>query len=97
MAPAFAVMMAGEAAWALFEALELFFVEIRQRRSHSSSSGLPAAVTAILGLARGRAPLHRPHPVAESFARFTAICTPAVVLILFAWTNERHHFYWYDP
>ena len=93
MAPAFAVMMAGEAAWSLFEALELLFVEIPAKEPFFELR-VAGAVTAILGLLAvvlrytGRIHWLR-------LPRFTAICTPAVVLILFAWTNERHHFYWY--
>jgi PAS domain S-box-containing protein len=94
MAPAFALMMTGEAAWAGFEALELVFVENAAKRPFYELR-VAGAVTAILGLVAvvlrytGRINW-------LGLSRFTAICTPAVVMILFALTNERHHFYWYD-
>jgi PAS domain S-box-containing protein len=94
MAPAFAMMMTGEAAWAGFEALELLFVEMAAKRPFFELR-VAGAVMAILGLVAvvlrytGRVNW-------LGLSRFTAICTPAVVMILFAWTNERHHFYWHD-
>ena len=93
MAPAFAVMMAGEAAWSLFEALELLFVEISAKEPFFELR-VAGAVTAILGLL-AVVLRYTGHIHWLRLPRFTAICTPAVVLILFAWTNERHHFYWY--
>jgi PAS domain S-box-containing protein len=94
MAPAFALMMTGEAAWAGFEALELVFVEPGAKRPFYELR-VAGAVTAILGLVAvvlrytGRTNW-------LSLSRFTGMCTPAVVMILFALTNERHHYYWYD-
>ena len=95
MAPAFAVMMAGEeAAWAFVEALELIYVEMPAKRPFFELR-VVGAVTAILGLLAvvlrytGNAKWLR-------IRWFTAICLPAVLPILFSWTNESHHLYWYD-
>ncbi len=94
MAPAFAVMMTGEAAWALFEALELVFVEMSAKQPFFELRNA-GAVTAILGLL-AVVLRYTGHVEWLRLPVFTAICTPAVVLILFAWSNDRHHFYWYD-
>jgi hypothetical protein len=94
MAPAFAVMVTGEAIWAGCEALELVFIEMAAKRPFFELR-VAGAVIAILGLVAvvlrytGRVNW-------LGVWRFTAICTPAVVLILFAWTNESHHYYWHD-
>ena len=93
MAPAFAVMMTGEAAWALFEALELVVVEIPAKQPFFELRNA-GAVTAILGLL-AVVLRYTAHDEWLKLPVFTAICTPAVVLILFAWTNDWHHFYWY--
>ncbi len=93
MAPAFAVMMTGEAAWALFEALELVVVEIAAKQPFFELRNA-GAVTAILGLL-AVVLRYTGHVEWLKLPVFTAICTPAVVLILFAWTNNWHHFYWY--
>ena len=94
MAPAFAMMMSGEAVWALSEALELVFIEISAKRPFFELR-VAGAVTAILGLL-AVVLRYTGHTSWLRIPRFSAICTPAVVMILFAWTNERHHFYWYD-
>jgi PAS domain S-box-containing protein len=52
------------------------------------------AVTAILGLL-AVVLRYTGHVEWLKLPVFTAVCTPAVVLILFAWTNDWHHFYWY--
>ena len=93
IAPAFAVMMTGEAAWALFEALELVFVEIPAKKPFFELRNA-GAVTAILGLL-AVVLRYTGHVDWLKLPVFTAVCTPAVVLILFAWTNDWHHFYWY--
>ena len=95
MAPAFITMMAGEAAWALFEALELVSairqlrlllrVEDRRRGDHHP------------GNAGVRAPLHRIGPVAGT-PPFRGDLRPALAFIVVAWTNPFHHLYWvYAP
>jgi PAS domain S-box-containing protein len=92
MAPAFAVMMTGEAAWALFEALELVFVELPAKQPFFELR-VAGAVTAILGLL-AVVLRYTGHVEWLRLPIFTAICTPALVMILFAWTNDWHHFYW---
>jgi PAS domain S-box-containing protein len=92
MAPAFAVMMTGEAAWALFEALELVFVELTAKQPFFELR-VAGAVTAILGLL-AVVLRYTGHAEWLRLPVFSAICTPALVMILFAWTNDRHHFYW---
>jgi signal transduction histidine kinase/ActR/RegA family two-component response regulator len=94
MASAFALMMTGETAWALFEALELVFVEMPAKQAFFELR-VAGAVTAILGLL-AVVLRYTGHVEWLKLPVFTAICTPAVVMILFAWTNDRHHFYWYD-
>jgi PAS domain S-box-containing protein len=93
MAPAFAVMMTGETAWALFEALELVVVEMSAKQPFFELRNA-GAVTAILGLL-AFVLRYTGHVEWLKLPVFTAVCTPAVVLILFAWTNNWHHFYWY--
>ena len=94
MAAAFAVMMTGEAAWALFEALELVFMEMPAKQPFFELR-VAGAVTAILGLL-AVVLRYTGHFEWLKLPVFTAICTPAVVMILFACTNDWHHFYWHD-
>jgi PAS domain S-box-containing protein len=93
MAPAFAVMMTGEAAWALFQGLELVVIEMAAKQPFYELRNA-GAVTAILGLL-AVVLRYTGHVEWLKLPVFTAVCTPAVVLILFAWTNDWHHFYWY--
>ncbi len=93
LAPAFAVMMTGEAAWALFQGLELVVVEMAAKQPFYELRNA-GAVTAILGLL-AVVLRYTGHVEWLKLPVFTAVCTPAVVLILFAWTNDWHHFYWY--
>jgi PAS domain S-box-containing protein len=94
MASAFAMMMTGETIWAGAEALELLFIEFEAKRPFLEMR-VAGAVIAILGLVAvvlrytGRINWLR-------LSQFCGICTPAVVMILFAWTNARHHFYWIE-
>jgi signal transduction histidine kinase/ActR/RegA family two-component response regulator len=92
LAPAFAIMMAGETAWALGAALEPIIAELPIKRLCIDLRIL-GTVTGILGL------------VAFVFrytglfrwlkaGRFLAICAPAVPLIALAWTDPWHHLYW---
>src|SRR5262245_21407816 len=91
-APAFAVMVAGEAAWALFEAMELVIVDLPVKRL-CFALRVAGAVTTILSLLAlvlrytGRSQWLTPR-------RFGAICAPAVALTVLAWTNAWHHRYW---
>ena len=92
MAPAFVIMMAGEAAWALFEALELvsahptlqeFCYEVRTAGAVITILGMFAFVLRYTGSVRWLEP-----------RLFAAVCAPALTLILVAWTNRIHHLYW---
>ena len=93
MAPAFAVMMTGETVWALSQALELLVVEMAAKQAFYELRNA-GAVTAILGLL-AVVLRYTGHVEWLKLPVFTAVCTPAVVMILFAWTNDWHHFYWY--
>jgi signal transduction histidine kinase/ActR/RegA family two-component response regulator len=92
MAPAFTIMMAGEAAWALFEALELVCND-PQAQSLFYAIRTAGAVITVLGLLafvlRYTGSTHWLEP-----RRITLICAPALALIVVAWTNPLHHFYW---
>src|SRR5262249_7098529 len=92
MAPAFAVMMAGEAAWALFEALELVIVDLsvkelcfalRAAGATATILGLLAFVLRYTGHERWLEP-----------AWFGGLCAPSLALLAVAWTNPWHHRYW---
>jgi signal transduction histidine kinase/ActR/RegA family two-component response regulator len=92
MAPAFITMMAGESAWALFEAIELVCVDpVLQAICYQVRTA--GAVITILGVlafvlrytGRGQWLERR---------RFTLISAPALCLILVALTNPLHHLYW---
>src|SRR5437763_13692606 len=92
VAPAFALMMAGEASWALFEALELVTVDLPIKRLWFAMRVAGATIT-ILGLLAvvlrytGRDPWPEPR-------RFGAIAAPSLALMVVAWTNPWHHRYW---
>jgi signal transduction histidine kinase/CheY-like chemotaxis protein len=92
MAPAFTVMMAGEAVWAFSEALELVLVDSELKRI-CNSIRVAGAVITVLGML---AFVLRYTGCTEwlSFRRFAPICAPAVAMIFVAWTNEWHHLYW---
>ena len=92
MAPAFTVMMAGEAAWALFEALELIVVD-PDLKQICNDFRVAGAVTTVLGML---AFVLRYTGCTDwlEFRRFAAICAPAVAMVLVAWTNPWHHLYW---
>ena len=65
MAPAFFTLMAGEAAWALFEALELVVIECRSKKS-SSRLRVAGAVTTISRRIGVRAQVYRQRRLASS-------------------------------
>ena len=92
MAPAFTVMMAGEAAWALFEAIELVCINSRAQALCYELRTAGAVIT-ILGLLafvlRYTGSVHWLEP-----RRLTLVCAPALALIVVAWTNPLHHLYW---
>ena len=92
IARAFAVMVGGEAAWALFEAMELVIVPLPIKEwCFALRAG--GAITMILGLLAtvllytGNERWVRPR-------RFAAICAPSLALTVLAWTNPWHHLYW---
>ena len=93
MAPAFFTMMAGEAAWALFEALELVCKDVRMQALCYELRTAGAVIT-ILGLLAfvlrytGSSYWLEPR-------RFAAIYAPALAMIGVAWTNPLHHLYWF--
>ncbi|MFI5457596.1 MAG: histidine kinase N-terminal 7TM domain-containing protein, partial [Isosphaerales bacterium] len=92
MAPSFSVMMAGEAAWALFGGLELVLVEM-QFKQVCFELRVAGAVTTVLGML---AFVLRYTGCTDwlVFRRFALICAPAVAMVLVAWTNPLHHLYW---
>jgi signal transduction histidine kinase/ActR/RegA family two-component response regulator len=92
MAPAFAVMMAGEAIWALFEALELVSADSALKRFWNDFRVAGAVIT-VLGML---AFVLRYTGCAEwlKFRRFAPICAPAVAMVFVSWTNPWHHLYW---
>jgi len=94
MAPAFTVMMAGEAAWALFAGLELVLVDMEFKQV-CFELRVGGAVTTVLGML---AFVLRYTGCTDwlKFRRFAAICAPAVVMVFVAWTNPWHHLYWID-
>ena len=92
VARAFAVMMIGEAAWALFEAMELVIVNLplKQLCFVLRASG---AVTTILGLL-ATVLLYTGNDRWMEPRRFGAIGAPSLALLVLAWTNPWHHLYW---
>jgi signal transduction histidine kinase/CheY-like chemotaxis protein len=88
----FACIMAGEASWALFEALELVTMPLRVKYLwfELRTAGATFAVLAVLALVLryvGLVQWLRPR-------RFSIVCAPAVVTIALAWTNPLHHLFW---
>jgi PAS domain S-box-containing protein len=92
LAVIFAVMMIGEASWALFEALEILIVEMPVKEILFKLR-VAGAVVAILGLLAfvfrytGRDRW-------LTLTRFGGLSAPALAFVVVAWTNEWHHFYW---
>ena len=92
LARAFAITMCGEAAWALFEALELVIVDLPLKQicfvlritgSFTVVQGLLATILLYTGNDRWVEP-----------RRFASICAPPLILVALAWTNPLHHLYW---
>ena len=92
VARAFALMMTGEAAWALFEALELFIVDIETKKLCFVLRGT-GAVTMTLSLL-ATVLLYTGREQWVKLPRFTVICAPSLFLLVLAWTNPWHHLYW---
>jgi PAS domain S-box-containing protein len=92
LAPAFAIMMAGETVWALGGALEPIIAELPIKRLCIDLRIL-GTVTAMLGLLafvfRSTGQFRWLNPY-----RFGAICVPALPLLVLAWTDPWHHLYW---
>jgi signal transduction histidine kinase/ActR/RegA family two-component response regulator len=92
LAPAFAVMMTGEAVWALAEALEVLFADM-PTKSLCYAFRIVGTLTAIVGvLALTLRYTGNTRWLERS--RFSAVCAPAVFLVLLAWTDPWHHLYW---
>jgi PAS domain S-box-containing protein len=94
MAPAFSVMMAGEAVWAFCAGLELVLVEMELKQI-CFELRVGGAVTTVLGML-AFVLRYTGNTDWLEVRRFGAICAPAVAMVFVAWTNPWHHFYWYD-
>jgi len=92
MAPAFATMMAGESAWALFETLELVIADL-PTKNLCYDLRLTGTLTAILG-ALAFVLGYTGQVRWLGWRRFGALIAPAPLLILLAATNNWHHLYW---
>jgi signal transduction histidine kinase/CheY-like chemotaxis protein len=90
----FATMMAGQAGWALFEALELIIPDLATKklcfmlRTASSVTVILCLLATVL--------LYTGRDWWVESRRFAFICGPAVFLVLVAWTNPLHHLFWAD-
>ena len=92
IATSFATMMAGEAAWALFEALELVTpdLEIKKICFTLRATGTVTTILSLLATVlayTGHYEWLRPR-------RFVSLSAPAVLLLVCAWTNHWHELYW---
>jgi signal transduction histidine kinase/ActR/RegA family two-component response regulator len=94
MAPAFSVMMAGEAAWAFFAGLELVLVEMELKQV-CFEFRVAGAVTTVLGML-AFVLRYTGNTDWLELRRFVPICAPAVAMVFVAWTNPWHHLYWLD-
>jgi signal transduction histidine kinase/ActR/RegA family two-component response regulator len=88
----FGVIMAGEASWAFFEALELVTTElpVKQVCFELRTGGTAVTILAVLAIVlrfSGCANWLR-------FSHFGLISTPVVFFVLCAWTNRWHHLFW---
>ena len=92
MAAALITMMAGEAAWALFEAIELICIDVKAQGLCYELRTAGAVIT-VLGLLAFVLRYTGSVRWLES-RRFAVICAPALALIVVAWTNPFHHLYW---
>jgi PAS domain S-box-containing protein len=92
MAPAFSVMMAGEAAWAFCAGLELVLVDMELKQI-CFEMRVAGAVTTVLGML-AFVLRYTGNTDWLEVRRFAAICAPAVAMVFVAWTNPWHHFYW---
>src|SRR5271156_3560723 len=88
----FGLIMAGEASWAFFAALELVTAElpVKQVCVDLRTAGAAVTVLAILAFVlrfSGFANWLR-------FSRFGPISAPVAFFVLCAWTNGWHHLFW---
>jgi signal transduction histidine kinase/CheY-like chemotaxis protein len=88
----FGAMMAGEASWAFFEALELVTrdLPVKQVCFQLRTAGATVTILAVLAFALGYsgfADWLRPR-------RFCLFWAPALLAVLVAWTNGWHHLFW---
>jgi signal transduction histidine kinase/ActR/RegA family two-component response regulator len=92
IAPFFAAMMVGEAAWALFEALELVIgnLEIKIICFNLRATGCVTMILSLLATVLA----YTGHERWKRPGRFVFFCAPAIVLLVFAWTNDWHGLYW---
>ena len=92
MTIAFTMMMAGESAWALFEALELVFADLETKklcftlRATGSVTAVLSLLATVLIFTRRDSWLRPP--------RIVAVYAVPVLLLAAAWTNPWHHLYW---
>ncbi len=91
-AHAFAVMMFGEAVWALAEALELLTVELPIKVLWFQVRTLGAMVTIVSLLAFVLVFTGNERRLAPR--RFVFVVVPAVIFTVIAWTNSWHHLFW---
>ncbi len=92
MAPPFATMMAGEAIWALFEAIELESADLPTKRV-CYALRIAGTATAILGML-AFVLRWTGHVRWLARRRFGPICAAAVALVALAWTDPWHHRFW---
>ena len=91
-AVAFTIMMAGEAAWALSESLDLFVADMSSKKLFYNLR-VAGTLTAVMGMlafvlsytSRKRWLVGR---------RFHLIVALAIAIVLLAWTDDWHHLYW---
>jgi PAS domain S-box-containing protein len=88
----FALTMAGEAGWALFEALELIIPDL-QIKKLCFVLRLTATVTMILCLL-AMVLLYTGRDAWLEPRRFGMICAPALSLLVVCWTNPWHQLFW---
>jgi signal transduction histidine kinase/ActR/RegA family two-component response regulator len=92
MAPAFAVMTSGQTLWALGAAIEPVVAEMPIKRLciDVRVAGTLVALLGLLAFVFRYAGLFR----WLKASRFSAICVPALHLLVLVWTDPWHHLYW---
>ena len=92
IAQTFATMMAGQACWALFEALELVIPDLEIKKLCFALRTTASVLVILYLLATVLLYTGRDYWVKPR--RFAAICAPALFLVVVAWTNPWHHLFW---